>query len=122
MTMNKKEQAEFEANVKAGKIVGWRWKSPGSDRWQYVDGPEKPELGFTPLYAATVTYEPLTAYVEPPLDRDGTPFKLLPVDLETHLHDFEQACKIARDESWGENRDYWVKQLRTIDRIKALLT
>lgn len=56
-----------------------------------------------------------------PVDHDGTPFKLLPVDLETHLGDFESAVKAAMSESFGDSRDYWKKQLTTIDRIKESL-
>lgn len=105
-------------------IIGWRWKSEISDRWQFSDGPEKPELGFTPGFEASVTYEPVTLYVEPPVDHDGTPFKLLPIDLETHLGDFHTACGIALEqaEAMGDpDAGYWAKQIVTIDRIKELL-
>lgn len=53
-------------------------------------------------------------------------WKLLPVDLETHLHDFKHACTIARDNAGPATEDsddagYWSHQLRTIERVEAMI-
>ena len=43
-------------DIGAGKHVGWIWKSPHRDAWQYSDGVEKPRLGLTTSFEATITY------------------------------------------------------------------
>lgn len=61
-----------------------------------------------------------------PVDHDGTPFKLLPIDLLSHLSDFETACRIAKEHAGVSPPDiddtsYWQHQLNTIERIRAAL-
>jgi hypothetical protein len=44
--------------------VGWRWKLPSDDFWQFTDGPEKPRLGLPRSTEAVATFEPI--YAAPP--------------------------------------------------------
>lgn len=62
------------------EIVGWRWKSEISDRWQYSDGPEKPELGFTPSFEKSVSYVPVGVIATPPADPWSTDLDAAPLD------------------------------------------
>lgn len=39
--------------------VGWRWKTKYAVDWSTAYSIEKPELGFTPEYAAQIIWEPL---------------------------------------------------------------
>lgn len=53
-------------------------------------------------------------------------WKMLPVDLETHLGDFWNACMIAQRaaaaKADSDDTAYWVHQLETIKRIRSALT
>ena len=55
------------------------------------------------------------------VDRDGTPFELLPQDLRTHLGDFARAVEIAVSVSNIDSNEesYWIKQRECIERIKG---
>lgn len=73
--------------------------------------------------AKIAAFEAGTDLVTQPADQS---WKLLPVDLETHLHDFKAACTIARDTAAPATIDsddpgYWSHQLRTIARIEAMI-
>lgn len=46
-----------EITVPTAVHIGWRWKHVSTDRWQFVEGTDHPQLGFTPGYEAGVTYE-----------------------------------------------------------------
>lgn len=57
---------------------------------------------------------------------DSQDWKVVPTDLLTHLGDWENACKIARDNAPPpredeDDRGYWQHQLDTIDKIKRAL-
>jgi hypothetical protein len=67
--------------------------------------------------------EKVKSLLDIPVDHDGTPFKLLPEDLYTHLHDFEKAVEIAVSVSNIDSNEesYWIKQRETIARIKEQL-
>lgn len=44
-----------------GEPVGWRWKLPSDDFWQFKDGPERPRLGLPTKTEAAATIEPVYA-------------------------------------------------------------
>ncbi len=57
---------------------------------------------------------------------DSQDWKVVPTDLLTHLGDWEEACKIARDNAPPSREDfddkgYWQHQLDVIARIKKAL-
>jgi hypothetical protein len=61
-----------------------------------------------------------------PTDHDGTKFELLPIDLLSHLGDFETACTIAKEHAEVsppdiDDKAYWQRQLDTIGRIRTAL-
>jgi hypothetical protein len=78
---------------------GWRWKHESSDTWQYVNGIEPPELGFTPSYEAAVTYEKVfTMADQPPAAwwyEDKTGCIYMSVDIALGLqHEAEFGAKL----------------------------
>ncbi|NTJ67580.1 hypothetical protein G6M50_06350 [Agrobacterium rhizogenes] len=48
-----------------GEPVGWRWKLPSDDFWQFKDGPERPRLGLPTKTEASAIIEPLYAAPAP---------------------------------------------------------
>jgi hypothetical protein len=52
-------------------------------------------------------------------------FAILPIDLLTHIGDWEAACNIAFNVSTAcnstEGAAYWMKQLKTIENIRGLI-
>lgn len=52
-------------------------------------------------------------------------FAILPIDLLTHIGDWESACNIAWNVASACNNvddaDYWLKQLKTIENIRGLI-
>jgi hypothetical protein len=41
--------------------VAWRWRLPDEDRWQFTDGPERPNLGLPKSTEAKAIKEPVFA-------------------------------------------------------------
>ncbi len=48
-----------------GKPVGWRWKLPSDDFWQFKNGPERPRLGLPTRTEAAAIIEPVYAAPAP---------------------------------------------------------